>query len=426
MTNHLTGSLTRQGVLLIAGSLALGTALAACSPSDDNSSSGGKTEITFSYLWGGKEGATLEEIIKDYNASQDKVVVKGISSPDTTKQLASMSSSQGSFDISDNFGQNTAAWAAKGILAPLDGVDQSQFVPVTLPQLTYDDKLYAVPIAVHSMELMYNKDLLAEAGVTPPKTMDELAVAIEKLTKVDSAGNITQLGLGVTAPDGLYTTLGYAFGGSWDDGAKPTPDEKANVAAMDWYQQNVVKKFGADKLAKFQGGIGQYMSAEDPFYTGKFAMTLDGEWQSAAIAKTAPNLNWGVVPVPAASPELANSTYVTISTLFIPSNSKHKEEAQDFLNYLVSKPVMEKFSLALGNLPSRTDLLDSDAYSSLPNIDVWMDGLGSDNAKSQGALVSQAEYSADLATAFDEIGRGVKTGDQALAKVADKAKNYAD
>src|SRR5688500_13670177 len=62
-----------------------------------------KTEITFSYLWGGAEGAALEQIITDFNASQDKIVVKGVSSPDMTKQLASMSSAKGAFDISDNF-----------------------------------------------------------------------------------------------------------------------------------------------------------------------------------------------------------------------------------------------------------------------------------------------------------------------------------
>src|SRR5690242_57392 len=58
-----------------------------------------KTEITFSYLWGGDEAKAIESIISDFNASQDKIVVKGVSSPDATKQLASMSSANGAFDI---------------------------------------------------------------------------------------------------------------------------------------------------------------------------------------------------------------------------------------------------------------------------------------------------------------------------------------
>jgi len=79
-----------------------------------------QTQITFSYLWGGAEGQALEEIIADFNASQTDIVVTGVSSPDSTKQLASMSSARGAFDISDNFASNVAAWADQGILLPLN------------------------------------------------------------------------------------------------------------------------------------------------------------------------------------------------------------------------------------------------------------------------------------------------------------------
>ncbi|PJI44259.1 hypothetical protein CTI14_64915, partial [Methylobacterium radiotolerans] len=62
-----------------------------------------------------------------------------------------------------------------------------------------------------------------EAGVTPPTTMDELAAAIPKLTKKDASGKITQLGLGSANDSTTLTTLGYAFGGSWEEEAGVTP-----------------------------------------------------------------------------------------------------------------------------------------------------------------------------------------------------------
>src|SRR5690554_449358 len=136
----------------------------------------GKTEITFSYLWGGAEAEALEEIIADFNDSQDEIVVKGVSSPDQQKQLTSMSSSNGSFDISDNFGNNVGAWASKGVLAPLDeaiaaeGIDIDDFIPSAMEQMVYDGTTYALPIAIHSFQLLYNKTLLDEAGITPPTT----------------------------------------------------------------------------------------------------------------------------------------------------------------------------------------------------------------------------------------------------------------
>jgi multiple sugar transport system substrate-binding protein len=402
--------------------------LAACS-SDGGSSD--KTTITFSYLWGGAEAKSLEKIIADYNKSQNTVKVVGVSSPDSQKQLTSMSSSKGSFDISDNFGNSVGAWASKGILAPLDDyltsnkVDTGDFITSAMDQMKYDGKTYALPIAVHSTQLLYNKKLFAEAGLTPPTTMDELATAAIALTKTDAAGNITQLGLGDANADTTLTVLALGFGGAWDNSKGPTPMNKGNVEAMTWYQDNIVKKLGADKIAKFVAGEGQYLSAQDPFYIGKMAMRIDGEWNGVSTPKVAPNLDWGVTEIPATSPKYKDSTMVSSSTLFIPANSKHKEAAAKFLAYMVGKKSMTAFTLALGNLPARTSLLDSDAYSSIVNFGGFADALKSPNATSQASAPYSAEYATDLAKAFDEIQRDASTPKQALEQVESRVSSYA-
>ncbi len=66
---------------------------------------------------------------------------------------------------------------------------------------------------------------------------------------------------------------------------------------------------------------------------------------------------------------------MTTSTLFIPSNSKHKAEAAKFLAYMVSDKPMTDFTLALGNLPSKTALLTDAAYSDIPHFDSWLNAL---------------------------------------------------
>ncbi len=403
-------------------------ALTGCSGAGDS----GPTKITFSYLWGGEEAKALEKVIADFNASQKEIKVVGVSSPDMQKQLTSMSSSNGSFDISDNFGNAVGSWASKGILAPLDDylktekVDMGAFAPASLDQMKYEGKTYALPIAVHTQQLMYNKDLLDKAGVQPPTTMDELAAAIKKLTVTDASGAITQIGLGNPSTSTLFTTLGYAFGGTWDgkDGKTPTPADPKNVEALDWYTKTLTDAYGADKISSFTSGLGQYMSAQDPFYTGKEAMVIDGEWQAVNIPKVAPNLNWGVVDIPAVSSDLAGSTQVSTSTLFIPNNSKHKAEAAKFLAYMVGDKPMTDFTLALGNLPSKTSLLSDSAYDAIPHFDAWLNALKSPNAKSLSSQPYSAQYSTDLGTAFDDVVRGVATPEKAMQSVADKAKSY--
>ena len=388
--------------------------------------------MTFSYLWTGPEAQALQKVIASFNDSQNQIEVKGVSNPDMQKQLASMSSAKGSFDISDGFGNQVGSWASKGVLEPLDQyisddhVDTADFVPAAMDQMKFQNKTYALPIAVHSFGLLYNKKLLADAGVTPPKTMDELASAIKKLTKVGAGGNITQLGLGSPDLPTSITTLGYAFGGDWNDSStgKPTPDKPGNVQALDFYAKNVVQAFGADKVNRFVGGFGPHMSAQDPFQTGKVAMEIDGEWRSASITSTAPTMKWGVTQIPVADPSLAGSTQLTTSTLFIPANSQHKAAAAKFLAYMVGKDGMLPFTRALGNLPARTSMLDDPIYNDLQNFKPFLDSLKSDKVHALSSAPGGSEYATDLASAIDSVNRGKASAQQALSDLATKTAKY--
>jgi multiple sugar transport system substrate-binding protein len=408
---------------------------AGCASASGGALSSGRITVTFDYLWTGTEAQSLQQIIGQFNASQKQITVVGVSNPDAQKQLASMSSSTGSFDISDNFGNNVGSWAAKGILAPLDGylsaagLSTGDFVPAAMSQVRYQGHIYSLPIAVHDFELLYNKAEFAAAGIAvPPATTQELATDIGKLTKVNSDGQITQLGLGNPDTGTTLTTLGYAFGGTWDgsNNATPSPQQPGDLAALNFYTTYVTDKYGASNVARFTAGWGTYMSAQDPFYTGKVAMVIDGEWQPVNIRQIAPNLNYGVtgIPYPAADPSLKGTTQLTASTLFIPANAPHKQAAFTFLKYLTSPAVMLKFCLALGNLPARTSLLGNPAFDSIPNFSFWLQALKSPNVHALASQPYSAQYATDLATAFGNVLLGSTTSAQAMAGVASQAKAY--
>lgn len=385
--------------------------------------------IDFPYLWGGPEGEALEAIIAKFNASQSGIIVKGASSPDFQKQLTDMAAPDG-FDISDNFGATVGSWASTGILEPLDAYiaadsyDLADFVPAALQDNQFEGKTYALPIAVHTQLLLYNKKLFAEAGIAaPPTRISELQDAIVKLTKVDASGDITQLGM--RAPD--YINLAYLFGGDWYDAeGNPTPDSAGNLAALHFWVDNVVTKYGVDKLQKFESGYGEYASAQNPFYTGQVAMVLDGEWQPTFIKQYAPDLDWAVVPAPHPDdqPDLAGAGQLTSSMFFIPKNASHKQEAWTFLKYLVSPEAMTEFSRALANLPARTSLLGSPAYSDIPQFSAWLDSLKSPNLKTLASLPATAEYTRDLTDAFGLVNTLKQTPEEAMAAVKAKAANY--
>ncbi len=85
---------------------------------------------------------------------------------------------------------------------PIESIDK-EFFPM-VQAMKRDGQYMALPTAVRSLALFYNKRLFDEAGIdAPPTNLDELVDMAKKLTKRDGAGNLTQEGLtsGMTAQD---------------------------------------------------------------------------------------------------------------------------------------------------------------------------------------------------------------------------------
>ncbi len=401
--------------------------------------SAARTTITFSFLWTGQGATTLDNIANQFNHSQNSVFVKTVSNPDEQKQLAEMATSNGGFDVSDNFGWDTAALASKGLIASLSPFissshySTSDFVKPALTQDKYQGKIYALPIALQDYMLIYNKKDFQDAGITsPPTTTSEWAADIAKTTKVDANGNITQLGyffpsIGITTGQN-QAELANSFGGSWYSASgKPTPYNAGTVAACNFYVDNIPAKYGANKVNQFVSGFGDTGTAQDPLLTGKLAMRVDGEWMSPTIQQYAPaGFQWGVVPIPYPDgrSNLKDSTQVDVSMIFIPNNSQHKGQAWQFLKYLVNKSNMRTFTLN-GNNPARYSLLKDSAYNQMTNFSVWENELYSPNAKTLPTEPYSAQYTADIGTALSNSNLLQGSCKSNLQQLATRTKTYS-
>lgn len=380
----------------------------------------------------------MQQIVNDFNKSQNSIVVQGVSSPDSQKQLASMASTSGSFDVSDSFNSLVGAWASKGIVAPLDQFmaadhyDTSDFVSSAMSGMRYQGKTYSLPIALGDYELLYNKKLFAAAGISaPPATDSEWAADIARLTKTDSSGKITQLGFGgenTGAVDPGLLVMAYSFGGNWfNSAARPDPANPGNIAAVSFFANAVTKRYGVSALRRFVSSYGEYASPQNPFLSGKIAMAIDGEWMSQFAQEYAPNLDWGVAPIPYPDnkPGLANTVYVQSSTLFIPENSQHKQQAWDFIKFALSKPEMLKFTKALGNLPARTSLLSDPAYSTLPNFAGFASGLKGPNQRTLPSATFNSQYITDIGSTLESAAEAAGNPAALLGALATKTSSYA-
>lgn len=422
-------SVTRRRLLVRGTQSVAGVMLASTSLSSTTTMAQDKTAIDFPYLWTGPEGEAMQRIVDAFNASQDEIEVNGVSNPDQQRQLAAMASSNG-FDISDSFDNMIGTWAANGVIQPLDDLisssnyDTSDFISRVFEKMKFDGQTYMLPIAVHTVLLLHNTTLLEEAGIEAPKTTSELASAIEALTKVDGDGTIQQLGM--NQPD--FVSFAYSFGGQWiDDQNQPTANHEGNIAALQFWVDNVLSKYGVDNVRRFQSGFGEYASPQNPFYTGKVAMVTDGEWQARFIQQYAPELQWAAdyIPVPEDQPNLDGTASIASSTFFIPSNSSDPEAAWAFMEYIMSPEPMRDFTVALANLPTRQSLLEDPAYEEIPGIEYWLESLTSENLKAMPNVPWGQEYTTEITSAIDEVLNLNKTPEEALNELQDKAQGLA-
>ena len=240
-------------------------------------------------------------------------------------------------------GPLTASYAARGHLLDLGEMlagDLDRFVPTTLVQGSYDEKLYAMPLGTSSQIMFYNKKLFAEAGLPEPSsdpekrmTWEELLPIAQKLTKPEAGQfgfsfencNPYQLlcvpqswGAEVIGPDRL-TADGYVNG-------------DAMVDAMTWYQE-LYQAHKVGPAGAFQTGVTQEM-----FGSGKLAMIIGGTWNLVGFKKFE-NLDFGVAP----HPYFAKGKPVTPTGSWhvgINPRTAHMEQAQAFVRWLSTRDAM--------------------------------------------------------------------------------------
>lgn len=303
--------------------------------------------------------ARLKDWAQKYSEKNPNVTVELTGNATIDKTLTAISGGDGP-DIFMNFWNNCAPWSDKGALQDLTdyvnndaAFDKNDIIKAAWERTIYKNKIFGIPFAINSSELYYNKDLLAEAGYTkPPETIEELVEMADKLTKKDSSGNIVQLGYLPDYPWLDNVLWPVSFGAKWIDTAtnKITFDTPEMAAAYQW-QVDIYKKYGYDALVKYKSGLGAGSTAQDPFMTGKLAMFFRSEGIIGAIAKYAPDLNYGIVPIPYPKdrPDLKGSMFIAANVWNISNKSKNKDEAWKALADMTSKDQMGYYSKGLKN-----------------------------------------------------------------------------
>lgn len=329
--------------------------------------------------------------------------------------------------------------AANGALYQLDdwfhasGLREETFVPASLKLGRYRGNLYAMPFLIDDSALLWNKKAFREAGLDPerpPKTLEEFEKYVVKLTKKDSGGRLKQIGL--LPPDDIYV-FNRLLGGSLFDPGKSqiTPDSAENVAALEWYCKMIRSMGPWEEINGFKT-LGANQGSSNPFYTGQVAMTITGEWNPYWIKLYAPQLDYGVAPLPgpAAHPERTGSTWLGGNMFLIPKGSKHPREAWDLLVWMQTDEAQILFANVMHGVPNQLRILND---RTLRTGEPWRAMYGrfldiaiNPNADTFPAIPVANLYNSELLSARDTALNGDKPPAQALQDVRIRVQREMD
>jgi multiple sugar transport system substrate-binding protein len=368
------GTKNNNGASSSASSSSAPSGSASASPSD--APAGNPVELTFWGDWGGEGQKQFETMVDAFNKSQDKIKVKYVLQQDMVTKFLTSATSGGAPDILFWDRWRTSLYAPKNVFHPIDdfmakdGLNKSDFYDEALKELTYQNKLYGLPLTVDARALFYNKKILADAGVAnPPTNWNELEQAAIKTTKWNGSKlEVSGFSLG---DNGLFNMYLQQAGGTMltDDGKTNFNNEKGKAVLAYWDRM-----LNTDKVYKvgFEQGLGE---GTDAFATGKLAMTLSGPWMLSTYKKYGKDLDFGVVPPPA-GPNGDKGSVMGGFGLVIPEGSKHQQEAWEFVKWwTANKDNALLWAKTSMNIPGYKPALEDPFFKDDPFWKPFMDTL---------------------------------------------------
>lgn len=291
-------------------------------------------------------------------------------------------------------------------------IDMADFYTAPLTQCQQGDLILCLPWGTDAYALFWNKDMFEAAGLdpeVPPATMEELVEFADKLTVVGADGTIEQIGF-IPNHSWSHTDLYVRnFGGFWysDDGSTLTANSQPMIDALTW-QQQFFTKYGVDNVQAFSSGFGEYGSPDAPFYAGKVAMMVEGEWQTGPnfIPALKPELNYGVVafPPPADHPERAGTIVNQGTAVVIPSGAPNKDASAKLLAWMMSPAIVAEEFCFNANLPTSKKAAEDPCFKELGDkFQVFVDLMSSENAFAVLTTPLSFELNDALGSAEEEI-----------------------
>ncbi|MDE2856328.1 MAG: extracellular solute-binding protein [Chloroflexota bacterium] len=308
------------------------------------------------------------------------------------------------------------AFVDAGYLVPLpeDSFSEEFILETFSPMVAnakFEGSYWAIPTAVRSLALFWNKDLFAAAGLdpdSPPATLDEFVEAAIATTVYDGDAsdvyNITTQGhapaLASQDHHWFREVLIRQFGGApySDDGRTVTYNSEEGCAAFSW--------LAAFETEHVTGSNDILDGSTNAFVNGESALHVDGSFRVGTIRNNNPDLNYGVTELPV-GPNGEQHTFGSYWTHGITRRANDDparlEAAIKFLQFITTPEAGTLWVNNVGELPAQLAAASDDAILADPILGPFSAGLAYSHAT---FFVDESAQRQVLIDAFDNVRLG--------------------
>lgn len=295
------------------------------------------------------ENAALEEMVAAFEEANPNIDVdlQLVPEYDTTLQAAFASGDAPNVFYVDS--SRLPDFVDAGVIAAGDDmiVDPEGFFPSLVDVFTIDGTFYCPPKDFSTMTLQYNKALFDAAGLEYPTndwTWDDLTAAAEALTSGDTVGLVVPPELPRWLPF-LYQAGGSVLS---EDGTEVTFDSEEAMTALDLYLGMVEDGIAAPPSELDSGWGGE------AFGTGRAAMAMEGNWVIGALEENYPDIQYGVVELPAGPAGEATMAFTVCYG--VAADNDYPDESWALANFLTGPEGATMVAEAgFGVMPARED-----------------------------------------------------------------------
>jgi multiple sugar transport system substrate-binding protein len=372
-------------------------------------SGGGKIKISWwDTMTSDASVAALNKIIEDYESEHPDVDIERtfISNSDIKKKLLLGSVGDDGPDIVWIDNPDHQAYAAAGILADLtEEIEEwgqgDRYFEGPWSSTIYEGRNYGVPIGSNNLALYYNTEMLAEAGIEPPTTWDELKEAAKALTKGDVYGFAVSA---VKSEEGTFQFLPFLYQAGSDI---TNFDSEGTLDALNLYKYMIDNKYMSGEVITLKQA-----DVATQFAAGKVAMMVNGTWQIPFLLTNA-TVNWDVVQLPVYKQA---GTVLGGENWAITKNSKHKDIAWDIIKFANEPERLKSTLMTNGRMPARSDLIGDPFWQEDPQMKVFADSMAFAKARAYGP--NYPTISEAVQTMLQEVITGAKKPEDAMKAAA--------